>query len=123
GRANRFQLNFRNHRKIVIVDGKAAYVGGHNVGDEYFGKDPKIGAWRDAHVKVVGPVVQCAQVVWLEDWHWAAGSMPSLTWKPQPAPGSEDGIAFCLPSSPADHFETCTLFFLHAINSAKTRMW
>ncbi len=123
GRANRFQLNFRNHRKIVIVDGKAAYVGGHNVGDEYLGKDPKIGAWRDTHVKVVGPVVQCAQVAWLEDWHWAAGATPSLTWKPQPAPGGEDGIAFCLPSSPADHFETCTLFFLHAINSAKTRMW
>ncbi len=123
GRANRFQLNFRNHRKIVIVDGKAAYVGGHNVGDEYLGKDPKIGAWRDTHVKVVGPVVQCVQVAWLEDWQWATGSTPTLNWKPQAAPGGEDGIAFCLPSSPADHFETCTLFFLHALNSAKTRVW
>jgi len=122
GRANRFQLNFRNHRKIVIVDGNAAYVGGHNVGDEYLGKDPKIGAWRDTHVKVVGPVVQCVQVSWLEDWQWATASTPTLHWKPQAAPGGEDGIAFCLPSSPADHFETCTLFFLHAINSAKTRV-
>jgi cardiolipin synthase len=47
GDANRFQLNFRNHRKIVIVDGRTAFVGGHNVGDEYLGKDPGIGPWRD----------------------------------------------------------------------------
>jgi len=37
---NRFQLNFRNHRKVVVVDGKVAWVGGHNVGDEYLGRDP-----------------------------------------------------------------------------------
>jgi cardiolipin synthase len=123
GEANRFQLNFRNHRKIVIVDGRVAFVGGHNVGDEYLGQNPKIGAWRDTHVKVAGPVVQCVQVSWLEDWQWATKSTPALQWKPQPAPGGEDGIAFCLPSGPADPFETCTLFFLHAIHAAKKRVW
>src|SRR4029434_10565963 len=61
GDANRFQLNFRNHRKVVIIDGRIAFVGGHNVGDEYLGKDAKIGAWRDTHAKVQGPGVQCAQ--------------------------------------------------------------
>lgn len=125
GASNRFQLNFRNHRKIVIVDGRHAFVGGHNVGDEYLGKNPKIGAWRDTHVKVTGPVVQCVQAAWFEDWHWATKSTPSieLDWKPQTAPGGQDGIAFCLPSGPADPFETCTLFFLHAIHSAKKRVW
>jgi cardiolipin synthase len=123
GDANRFQLNFRNHRKIVIVDGHTAFVGGHNVGDEYLGKDPQFGAWRDTHVKVQGPVVQCVQVSWFEDWKWAANTAPPLNWKPQPAPGGEDALAFCLPSGPADEFETCTLFFLHAINAAKHRIW
>ncbi|MDB6133715.1 MAG: cardiolipin synthetase [Verrucomicrobiales bacterium] len=123
GDANRFQLNFRNHRKIVITDGRTAFVGGHNVGDEYLGRDPEIGAWRDTHVKVQGPVVQCVQISWLEDWNWAAGSCPALNWNPAPAPGGGDGVAFCLPSGPADAFETCTLFFLHAINSAKRRVW
>ena len=52
GRANRFQLNFRNHRKIVVVDGLCAFVGGHNVGDEYVSGHPKLGSWRDTHVKV-----------------------------------------------------------------------
>lgn len=123
GDANRFQLNFRNHRKIVIVDGRTAFVGGHNVGDEYLGKDPKMGPWRDTHVKVQGPVVQCVQVSWYEDWNWAASQRPALNWMPAPAPGGEDGIAFCLPSGPADEFETCTLFFLHAIHAAKKRVW
>jgi cardiolipin synthase len=123
GASNRFQLNFRNHRKIVIVDGKEAFVGGANVGDEYLGLNPKIGAWRDTHVKVMGPVVQCVQVSWLEDWHWAVKTTPELNWKPTPTPGGQDGIAFCLPSGPADPFETCTLFFPHAIHSAKKRIW
>ncbi|HSI11251.1 MAG TPA: cardiolipin synthase [Chthoniobacter sp.] len=123
GDANRFQLNFRNHRKIVIVDGRTAFVGGHNVGDEYLGKNVKIGAWRDTHVKVQGPVVQCVQISWVEDWNWAAGNRPALNWTPVPAPAQEDGIALCLPSGPGDEFETCTLFFLHAIHAAKKRVW
>jgi cardiolipin synthase A/B len=122
GATNRFQINFRNHRKTVVVDGRVAFVGGANVGDEYLGLDPKIGAWRDTHVKVTGPVTQCVQLAWLEDWKWATKAGVSLNWKPEPAPGA-DGIAFCLPSGPADKFETCTLFFLHAIHAAKKRVW
>ena len=123
GIANRLQLNFRNHRKIVIVDGRAAFVGGHNVGDEYLGLDAKVGPWRDTHVKVEGPVVQCVQVSWLEDWHWATGEeMPGLEWNPVGAHEGRGG-ALCLPSGPADELETATLFFLHAINSAKERLW
>ena len=124
GIANRLQLNFRNHRKIVVVDGLVAFVGGHNVGDEYLGLDPKVGPWRDTHVKVEGPVVQCVQVSWVEDWHWASEDEepPDLNWNPVGAHGGNVG-ALCLPSGPADDLETATLFFLHAINSAKERLW
>ena len=55
GRTNRFQINFRNHRKIVVVDGREAWVGGLNVGDEYKGLDPKFGFWRDTHLRIAGP--------------------------------------------------------------------
>src|SRR5882757_8814416 len=51
----RFQINFRNHRKIVIVDGDVAYVGGLNVGDEYMGRSTIFGPWRDTHCEVRGP--------------------------------------------------------------------
>jgi cardiolipin synthase len=48
----RLQLNFRNHRKIVVVDGRLAYVGGHNVGDEYLGGVPALSPWRDTHLEL-----------------------------------------------------------------------
>jgi cardiolipin synthase len=122
GKGNRFRLNFRNHRKIVVVDGKVAYVGGHNVGDEYLGKDPVLTPWRDTHVELRGPVVLCVQAPFVEDWNWATGKMPELNWEPERAEGGEVAAA-CLPTGPADTLETGTLFFLHAINSARTRLW
>ena len=123
GRANRFQINFRNHRKIVVVDGRHAWVGGLNVGDEYLGRDPKIGFWRDTHVHVQGPVVQAAQIAFLEDWHWACDELPTLNWDPQPSPTGACREVLALPSGPADDLETCTLFFVAAINAATSRLW
>ncbi|MGD8649132.1 MAG: cardiolipin synthase, partial [Desulfobacterales bacterium] len=122
GKANRFQLNFRNHRKIVVVDGKIAYVGGHNVGDEYLGKDPKIGAWRDTHVKVQGPVVQEIQFCFVEDWHWATNEIPELSWELQKAGDGREKILM-IASGPADNLETCALMFVQAINDARQRIW
>ncbi len=122
GLRNRFQINFRNHRKIVIVDGTVAYVGGLNVGDEYMGRHPVFGPWRDTHVEVRGPVVQAIQFAFLEDWYWATGSVPELDWTPNPAPHDNE-TALCLASDPSDEMETCGLFFMHAINSAKRRLW
>ena len=122
GWRNRFQINFRNHRKIVIVDGRVAFIGGHNVGDEYVGKHPKLTPWRDTHMSILGPAALAAQLAFVEDWHWATQSMPDLPWEPQAAP-SGDKTVFVLPSGPADEYETCGLFFTHAINSAKARIW
>lgn len=123
GRANRFQINFRNHRKIVIVDGRHAWVGGLNVGDEYLGRDRKIGYWRDTHLHVEGPVVQAVQIAFLEDWHWAADELLDLNWHAQPAPSGARRSILALPSGPADELETCTLFFVAAINAATKRLW
>jgi cardiolipin synthase A/B len=123
GPSNRWQLNFRNHRKIVVVDGHSAWVGGLNVGDEYLGRDPKVGAWRDTHVKLTGPSVAGAQITFLEDWNWATHELLPLRWEMEPAPSDAQCTALFVPSGPADTLETCTLFFLHAINSAKQRLW
>ncbi|MDD5201216.1 MAG: phospholipase D-like domain-containing protein, partial [Terrimicrobiaceae bacterium] len=56
-RGKRFRLNFRNHRKLVVADGRIAFVGGLNIGDEYMGRDPKFGPWRDTFVALEGPIV------------------------------------------------------------------
>jgi cardiolipin synthase len=123
GPGNRFRLNFRNHRKIVVVDGREAFIGGHNVGDEYLGKNPKLSPWRDTHVRIRGPVVLEAQLTFVEDWHWATREPPlSLNWIPEKTP-HKHCIALCLPTGPADQLESATLFFLNAINSATQRIW
>jgi len=122
GRANRFQLNFRNHRKIVVVDGVVAYVGGHNVGDEYLGKSARFSAWRDTHVEVKGPVVQAVQFSFLEDWYWASSRIPELNWKLLPAKDS-DILVQLVATGPADRLDTCELLFVHAIQSARRRLW
>ncbi len=121
-RKNRFQINFRNHRKIVVVDGRLAFVGGLNVGDEYMGRSARFGPWRDTHVRIEGPAVMGVQLAFLEDWYWASDQTPDLAWVPQPAADSNQHVLI-LPTGPADDRETCDLFFVHAINSARQRVW
>jgi cardiolipin synthase A/B len=123
GHANRFQINFRNHRKIVVVDGRQAWVGGLNVGDEYLGRDPKVGYWRDTHLRVEGPVALAVQIAFVEDWHWASDEIPELNWDPQSASSGARREILALPSGPADELETCTLFFVAAINASTSRLW
>ncbi len=122
GPSNRFQINFRNHRKIVVVDGHEGWVGGHNVGDEYMGRSPKFGHWRDTHVRIEGPAVLALQLSFVEDWHWATGVTPDMNWSPYAAPDADIPVLI-VPSGPADRRETATLMFTHVINSAIERVW
>ncbi len=121
GPSNRFQINFRNHRKVVVVDGRVAWIGGHNVGDEYVGKSD-FGRWRDTHVKIEGPAVLAAQLIFLEDWYWATRTVPDVDWTPHRAEGA-DMVVLIAPTGPADALETAGLMFVHAINSAQERIW
>lgn len=122
GKANRLQLNFRNHRKLVIVDGCEAWAGGLNVGDEYLGRDRRFGPWRDTHVHVHGPAVVSLQVAFLEDWHWASGGGIELDWEAHKV--ADPGLrVLVLPTGPADEDETCSLFFTDLIHHARTRLW
>lgn len=120
GRRNRFQINFRNHRKIVIVDGEVGITGGSNIGDEYLGRDPDLSPWRDTNVRMRGPTVQCLQLAFLEDWFWACDRVPKLNWEPAAA---GKVCASIIPSGPADRLETCMLFFSQLIQMARHRLW
>ncbi|WP_291291587.1 cardiolipin synthase [Enterococcus sp.] len=63
------RINYRNHRKIVVIDGKIGYTGGFNVGDEYLGEVAKFGYWRDNHLRILGPAVYSLQNRFLMDWN------------------------------------------------------
>ncbi len=121
-RRRRFQINFRNHRKLVVCDGSIGFVGGINLGDEYLGRAIDQEPWRDTHCRIEGPAVLGLQLAWLEDWNWACNETPILDWSPKKAQGG-DQEALILPTGPADPHETCTLFFLNCINNARERIW
>jgi cardiolipin synthase A/B len=122
GWRNRFQLNFRNHRKLLVVDGTVAFVGGMNIGDEYVDRDDELTPWRDTQIQLEGPAVACLQIAFMEDWHWATDAVPQFQWRVEAAarPGLPVLIAL---SGPADAMETCELVFLELINSASKRLW
>ena len=122
GWGNRLQLNFRNHRKIVVADGVEGWVGGLNVGDEYLGRDPKVGPWRDTHLRVAGPAALGLQLSFVEDWNWATGELlfAELEW---PAEPRGDTAVLVLPSGPADRLETASLMYQQAIHGALRRIW
>lgn len=66
------KINFRNHRKLVIVDGEIGYIGGFNIGDEYLGKDKRFGYWRDTHLRIHGDAVRNMQTRFILDWNQAS---------------------------------------------------
>ena len=121
GWLNRFRINFRNHRKIVVVDGEKSWVGGHNIGDGYLGRSRRFAGWRDTHVMMAGPVTLAVQLSFIEDWHWACGYLPDVSWAPPPAFGTEPVL--CIPTGPGDLVESCSLMIVQAINAATRRCW
>ncbi len=122
GPRNRFQINMRNHRKIVVVDGHTAWLGGHNVGDEYLDGGQDFDRWRDTHLKIEGPAALAVQLSFFEDWHWATDAVPELDWTPKRI--ADDGAdVLVVPTGPADPLETAGLMFVHAIHSARERIW
>ena len=116
-------LNFRNHRKIVVCDGRVGFVGGINVHDED-NDGVRRDAWRDTHLAVEGPCVAGLQLVFLEDWHYTRGQAPQgeryLPVFPEELTGEPVQI---LDSGPDTDFETIKIAYFAAINAAKRRVW
>ncbi|MEM7321405.1 MAG: cardiolipin synthase, partial [Pseudomonadota bacterium] len=119
----RFQLNYRNHRKTLIVDGVTGFVGGHNIGVEYLGQNPEFGRWRDTHVRITGPIVSQLQLIFVEDWHWANGEelLDDLNW--QAGTDDRDVNALIVATGPGDRTEKGSLLFYSAIAASTRRVW
>ncbi len=83
------RINYRNHRKIVVIDNKVAYVGGFNVAKEYIDLDKKFGHWRDTHLRIKGSAVLGLQMRFILDWNYAAKE--NLLQNPKMYTGVEPG--------------------------------
>lgn len=120
----RFRINFRNHRKIVLIDGRHAFTGGLNVGDEYLGNTQAFPHWRDTHLHISGPAILGLQMSFLEDWAFGNdddADLPDVSWDAIEHSGDEKALV--VSSGPADEVETCGLTFTHGIESAQERLW
>lgn len=120
-RKGKFQINFRNHRKILVIDGRVAFLGGLNIGDEYRGLKKKYGHWRDTNVRIEGPSVIAAQLASAKDWYCIHEKSINVKWNIKTSDGQSDIMV--LHSGPADDKHVCLLAHLAIINSATKRLW
>ncbi|HLW67270.1 MAG TPA: cardiolipin synthase [Gemmataceae bacterium] len=119
----RTQVNLRNHRKILVVDGRVGFTGGLNIGDEYLGKVPRFGYWRDAHVRVEGPAVSDLQRVFAEDWDFTAGELlKGSTYFPRQK-GSGPVTVQVVQSGPDQELKSIREVYFAAILRARKRLW
>lgn len=117
----KLQINFRNHRKIVVVDGEVAFLGGLNIGDEYASLKEKYGRWRDTNVRIEGPSVIAAQLASAKDWYCIHEKPINVDWEIKRTNGHSS--AMVLHTGPADDKHVCLLSYISLINSATKRLW
>ncbi len=120
------RLNYRNHRKIVVLDGTVAYVGGINVGDEYVNKQDSTEYWRDSHLRIEGPGVAYLQNVFLNDWNFCSDQQveieDELSLKFSDWPQTENKMLQVIASGPDSPQPTILFAILQAIHTAKSEI-
>ncbi|WP_410771825.1 cardiolipin synthase [Fontibacillus sp. BL9] len=117
------RVNYRNHRKIIVIDGTVGFVGGLNVGDDYLGLYEKMGYWRDTHLQIKGDAVYFLQNTFLGDWRLASGQRindPAL-FPEHDCQGAEQ--VQILTSGPDQHWNALQEMCFGAISVAKRRIW
>lgn len=117
------RLNYRNHRKILVVDGTIGFVGGLNIGDEYLGKNKKMGFWRDTHLMLQGEAVYVLQGIFLADWYFVSNeNIDNLRYFPSQGYCGEK-IVQIASSGPDSHWASIHQAYFSAINTARDRVY
>ncbi|GIO42094.1 cardiolipin synthase [Paenibacillus apis] len=118
------RVNYRNHRKIVVIDGNTGFIGGLNVGDEYLSRNKTYGFWRDTHILVKGEAVRSMQVIFLQDWQYVTGEkiMDLEYLSPQLEQGCS-GAVQVIASGPDNEDKVLKSVFFAMITTAKKSIW
>jgi cardiolipin synthase len=119
----RLQVNMRDHRKILVVDGRVAFTGGLNIGDEYLGNSPRFGFWRDTHLRVEGAAVAGLQRIFIEDWDFAADEdLKGSAYFPAPDTSGAHAIQV-IQAGPDQELNSIREIYFAAILRARRRLW
>lgn len=114
--ANR--INWRNHRKIVVIDNRVGYIGGMNIADRYLGRQDDGSAWRDTHLRLEGNIVESLLHAFTIDWNFLENDAPmQRTLSEEPSLSNDTGMQL-LTSGPTDQWDNLELTYLRAIAGA-----
>lgn len=115
------RVNYRNHRKICVVDGEVGYIGGFNIGTEYISQNKKMGYWRDTHLKISGSAAQMLELQFLLDWRFASGEqVPLDNYISTQTPAKPGNVGIQVVSSgPDSKWPSIRNGYLKMINEAK----
>jgi len=118
------RLNYRNHRKILVVDGKIGFVGGINIGDEYLGETPYFSDWRDTHLRIEGDGVKFLQHIFIQDWYFTAKEKISgnMYYPPCPESVGEELIQIAA-SGPDSPWESIMQMYFSMIATAEKSIY
>ncbi|MFT7581015.1 MAG: cardiolipin synthase [Myxococcota bacterium] len=121
----RDHVNYRNHRKIIVIDGRVGMTGGINVGREYLGLDPTIGHWRDSHIALTGPAVLKLQQVFIEDWLASTQTLleDAAYFPDPPQTPAGNAIVQIVASGPDRPWAVIHRIHALAIANARERLW
>lgn len=122
------KLNYRNHRKIVVIDGKIGYTGGINIRDDHMSLNKKLSPWRDTHVRIEGAGVYGLQNIFIDDWRYCKkDNTPPKTYIQQgffPTPELKgDATVQILSSGPDSQEPKIKEAFIKLIATAEKRVW
>ncbi len=115
-----FQWNYRNHRKLIVIDGTEGYTGGLNCSKTYIGKS-QLGPWRDTFASFRGPVVNQLERSFAADWAWATGDDIRGIFREASPAGEMRAVT--IPMGPTDQINTGNLYFVALAQRARHRLW
>ena len=119
-----FRVNWRNHRKIVVIDGEVGYVGGMNIANRYITGDKRWKPWRDTHLRISGEAVAAMQYSFAIDWNFTTRKLlTSPTLHYQEPPASSDYLVQMMGSGPTNRWNNISFVFFKAITLAKNRIY
>lgn len=119
------RVNYRNHRKIVVIDGDVGFIGGLNVGDEYLSRSKTYGFWRDTHMLVRGEAARTLQIIFLQDWMHTTGEkiLEQDYLSPKLRYVTGDGAVQIIASGPDNERRSLKNIFFAMITAARKSVW